>query len=170
MSSVKQFELFHGLVLTKILREKRPITLSMIKTNPKEEWSTYEVNIDGAKIYNTPLFFKHSAKPSRRSKKTGAESWTFNFTKSQLNQLRQKEHRIVLVCGFQDVKSANEMQICFPMPEQVQALLDLLSPDNETRSVTVQWEKGKSLRTFSNRTNGKFTVSRNALSNWAAGE
>ena len=170
MSSVKQFELFHGLVLAKILREKRPITLSMIKTNPKEEWSTYEVNIDGAKIYNTPLFFKHSAKPSRKSKRTGAESWTFNFTKGQLNQLREKEHRIVLVCGFQDVKSANEMQICFPKLEQVQELLDLSSLDNTTRTVTVQWEKGKSLRIFSNRTKDKFTVGRNALSSWASGK
>lgn len=169
MASVKQFELFHGLVLAKILREKRPTTLSMIKTNIQEEWSTYEVDIDGVDTSNVRLFFKHSTK-SKPLKKTGAESWNFNFTSGQLNQLREKKHRIVLVCGFQDVKSAKDMQICFPGPEQIETLLDLSSSDNVTRTVAVQAEKGKKLRAFSNRTNDKFTVGRNALSNWAAGK
>ena len=169
MSSVKQFELFHGLVLAKIQREKRPTTLSMIKTSTQEEWSTYEIDIDGVDINSTPLFFKHSSK-SKPLKKTGAESWTFNFTSGQLNQLREKNHRIVLICGFQDIKSAKDMQICFPAPEQVEALLDLSSPDNVTRTVTVQAERKKRLRVFSNRTNDKFTVGRNAFSNWADGK
>ncbi len=169
MSSVKQFELFHGLVLAKIQREKRPTTLSMIKTSTQEEWSTYEVSIDGAEIYNTPLFFKHSSK-SKPLKKTGAESWTFNFTSGQLKQLREKKHRIVLICGFQNIKSAKDMQICFPAPEQVEALLDLSSPDNVTRTVRVQAEKNKKLRVFSNRTNDTFTVGRKDFSIWVDGK
>ena len=160
MSSVKQFELFHGLALVKLLRSDHPTTLRMIETNTKEEWSTYTINDD------THLLLKHSTKPSRQSKKTGANFWTFNFTPAQLAQLRKKDHRVVLVCGFQDVKFANKMQTCLPKPEQIQALLDLSSPDNETRIVTVQWEKGKSLRVSSNRAEKTLVVPRYAFSRW----
>jgi hypothetical protein len=35
--SVHEFELFHGIVLTKLIRSDRPITLRMFETKPSEE-------------------------------------------------------------------------------------------------------------------------------------
>ncbi len=164
-----RYELFHGLALVKLLRGEHPANLCMVGTNVKEEWSTYVVDINGVDIHNVRLFFKHSEKPSRRSKKTGAESWTFTFSPTQLNQLYKEDHRIVLICGFQDIKSAKEMQICFPKPEQIRELLDLSSPRTKSQNLTVSWEKGKSLRVSSPRVKKPLVVPRYAFSKWADG-
>ena len=42
--SVKEFELFHGAVLTKVLRSDRPVALRLVGTRPGENWSTYTLN------------------------------------------------------------------------------------------------------------------------------
>lgn len=36
--AIDEFELFHGVVLTKLVRSDRPITLRMIETRPREAW------------------------------------------------------------------------------------------------------------------------------------
>lgn len=161
MSSVKQFELFHGLVLVKMLRGKPPgMTLHLIQTNTQEEWATYKVN-------DARLFLKHSAKP-REAKTTGAKTWTFNFGRAELRQLGEAECRVGLVCGFPDVRAARDMQVCFPSPEQTGRLLDLSSPEKKQQALTVRWEKGKSLRVSSGRVQKPLVVSRSAFDKWEA--
>lgn len=44
MGAVRQFELFHGAVLTALLRRDHPIALSMVETMPSDSWSTYRIN------------------------------------------------------------------------------------------------------------------------------
>jgi activator of HSP90 ATPase len=41
---LREFELFHGGVITKIVRSERPVTLRLIETKPEEKWSTYTLN------------------------------------------------------------------------------------------------------------------------------
>ena len=42
--SIKQFEIFHGIVLTKLVRNENPVTLRMIQNSPKsDDWRIYTV-------------------------------------------------------------------------------------------------------------------------------
>lgn len=38
--SIREFELFHGAALTKIVRAERPVTLRLIETRPDDAWAT----------------------------------------------------------------------------------------------------------------------------------
>jgi hypothetical protein len=60
--AVHEFELFHGIALTKLVRAERPISLRMIKTRPGEAWSAYTINNE------VELFLKHSTMPSKLEK------------------------------------------------------------------------------------------------------
>ncbi len=160
MSSVKQFELFHGLVLVKILRGRGPSsTLHLIEANTQKEWATYKVN-------DVRLLVKYSEEP-REAKTTDAKSWVFSFGQAELGQLREAGCRIALVCGLPEIRLANDMQICFPSPEQIRRLLDASSPEKKQQSLTVRVEKGKSLQISFGKLEKPLVVSRSALDNWA---
>ena len=88
--SIKTFELFHGGVLTKILRADRPVRLTMIETHPGENWETYKVDFDKA---NARLLIKYSKKP----KKTGNdETWPFTFSPKQMEELQPNKLHVAL--------------------------------------------------------------------------
>ena len=147
--SLKEFELFHGVVLTKLIRRDKPVTLCLIETNTLEFWSIYTVN-------DVIFFLKHSTNP--RELQNGGRSWSFQFTENQLKQIKEKTC-IVLVCGSKDTKD-KDMEICFIKDEEVKTLLS-----NEAKSLTVRIQPGQKIRVSSSAVDKdkKVLVSRNAL-------
>ena len=158
--TIKQFELFHGAVLTKVVRSDRPIALRMIETRPGEAWAVYTVNdaVD--------LFLKHSTSARALTRESGGFSWQFAFGPEQANQIHERwvsrQVYVGLVCGQSDVKQG-EMRICFLYPDQLAQLIDFQNAS--TQSITVKYIPRKKLRVYSGH-NVKLRVSQNALDQW----
>lgn len=155
---IQQFELFHGAVLTKLVRSDRPITLRMIETK-EEAWSVYTVNDE------IELFVKHSITPRELGREKDGLSWQFIFTPEQVEHIHNlrstKKVAVILVCGRQNVK--DDMQIAFIEPDDVQELIDFSV--NTTQSLTVKYLPRKKLRIITGYTREKL-VSQNALEKW----
>lgn len=130
--SIKDFELFHGAVLTKLVRSDRPITLRMIETNPKEAWSAYTVNDE------VTLYIKYSTTPSSRKREENALVWSFSFSVQHLKQLQNlsenREVYIALVCGQRNL-SENALHICFIEPNELSECMDVNSMEPQTIQV-----------------------------------
>jgi len=154
--SIKEFELFHGAVLTKLVRSDRPLTLRMIETRPGEAWSIYKLN-DAVKV-----LVKHSRTPRKLKRDRAGASWPFSFSRDQVLQLRSKDAWVALVCGADRVGDA-KMEVCLLKPEEVGQLLDVQSEVQQ--SVTVKYLPGKRLRVSSARWD-ELVVPRNRVENW----
>lgn len=143
--SIREFELFHGAALTKIVRAERPVTLRLIETRPDDAWATYRLNDE------VELFVKHSTSPKPLR---GAEgfSWRFVFSGEQLSRiassLNAKKLHVALVCGGRDVKE-DQMEICLLKPEDIEKALNL--NDSRPQTVTVRRERNKYLRVYKER-------------------
>ena len=157
---VREFEMFHGIVLTKLLRSDRPITLRMIETRPAEAWSAYTVNDE------LDLFIKHSTAHRTITRAKDARSWAFVFSANQLRQMaascRDRQVYVALVGGGRDIKD-DIMQVCLLEPHEWECLIDKSSTRPQT--VTIRYVPGKSLRVFKGR-KVKFKVPQNSLDNW----
>ena len=158
--SVKEFELFHGAVLTKVLRSDKPVALRLVETRPGENWSTYTLNdaVD--------LLVSHSKSPRSVARSGGGTSWTFVFSKNQLRQLSPTpEGRPVwaaLVCG-RNTPSGGDMYICLLDPDQ---LAEVVEFTGEPQSLTVRKPAGKGkLRVFKDR-HEKFLIAQSRLEKW----
>jgi len=157
--SIKKFELFHGAVLTKLVRNDRPTTLRMVETKG-EAWSVYTVNDE------VELFIKVRSTAHELSREKDGLSWQFVFTSEQVEQIRglysTKKVAIALVCGRQNIK--DNMQIAFIKPEDgIKNFIDFSV--NTSQSVTVKCIPGKRLKVITNYKVEK-KVSRNALDKW----
>ena len=158
--SVKEFELFHGAVLTKLVRNEKPITLRLIETR-----------FDDSRVYTLndviELYVKHSISPRPLTRGEGGYSWTFTFNPEHVKQIRELKKKrptyLVLVCGHRDVKDAR-IETCLINLDERADLLDLEGDGQQ--SVTVRYKAGaKKLRIFRDRQE-KFLISLNALDNW----
>lgn len=145
--SLKEFELFHGSVLTKLVRRDDDVTLSLVETD-RNTWAMYRVN-------DADFFIKHSAKP--RLLKTG-KSWVFSFAGKQLAQVRDKKPHVALVCGG-GVKTSADSGICFLTVEQMDELL----ADGKQTTITVRLEPGRRFRVSSGATDQPLIIPRTAL-------
>lgn len=155
--AVRELELFHGLVLAKLVRSDRPITLRMIETSPQEAWSSYIIN-DQVK-----LLIKHCARQRKLTRVAGSVSWTFVFGQRQLSQLHpDQEVWAALVGGGTDVKR-DTMRICLLDPDQIQSVLNLQAPSSA--SLTVRYLPGKQLRVM-HQHKVAFYVPQARLDNW----
>jgi hypothetical protein len=76
--SVREFELFHGIALTKIMRSDRPVTLRMIETNPDEAWAAYRINDE------IVLYIKYRTVSRELRRNGGGLAWSFMFGTSEL--------------------------------------------------------------------------------------
>lgn len=94
--SVHEFELFHGAVLTKLVRSDRPVTLRMIETRPAEAWAAYTINLD------VLLLIKYST-TFRSLKRQPGRAWTFAFSPAEVHCLGSgpngKQSFAALVCA-----------------------------------------------------------------------
>ncbi len=155
--SVREFELFHGAVLAKIVRNDKPVTLRMIETKPNTEWAIYRINDE------VELLVKHSKKPRPLKPPSRGRSWTFVFSGDQLSRVRSGSTWVALVCGDQTV-DARGQEICLVEPAELRHLVPA-GAQREQQSITVRLEQNRSLRV----TGGgvEKVVARNRLETWA---
>ena len=158
--AIKQFQLFHGAVLTQLVRNDRPLTLRMIETHPDDAWAVYTINDQ------VDLFIKHCASPRGLTRQRGASRWQFVFSPEQIAQLRalaaEREVHSALVCGRRDLKEG-DMHVCLLNMKELVQLIDLESAS--TQSITVKYLPGKKLRVSA--PHGQdLLISQNALAQW----
>jgi len=157
---VREFELYHGAVLTKILRSEKPVALRLVETRPGENWSTYTINDE------VDLLVSHSKSPRPVSRAGGGTSWSFVFSRNQLRQMnpesRSRPVWVALVCGRKN-PSDGEMHVCLLDPEQVREVVSFTA---EQQSLTVRKPSGRGkLRVFKDR-HEKFLVAQSRLDKW----
>jgi hypothetical protein len=154
---VREFELFHGAVLTKIVRSDRPMTLRMIETKPGESWSAYTVNNE------VTLILKHSARPRKLKRERGSFRWQFTLGADQIQQLSGANSWLGLVCGSQSIGKSAPMEVCLLDPKDTERLVDKSSLVQQ--SIFVTYQPGKSLRASSPKIE-EIVVPRNRLETW----
>ncbi len=158
--AVHVFELFHGIALTKLVRNERPTTLRLIETNQDEAWAVYTINdaVD--------LLIKYVT-TSQVLKRHGGRTWQFLFSASEIARMRalngEKGLCAALVCGGKTLR-VEEMAVCLLETVDLEALLDL-SLDS-SQSIRVKMLPGKSLRAQNTR-GVERVIPRSALETWA---
>ena len=158
---IKNFELFHGAVLTKLMRNTRPLTLRLVQTRPDDNWAVYTLNDE------IDIFIKHCTSPRENIRAEGGLSWTFTFNQEHIKELRElKEKRpisLALVCGQKNL-SDGRMEICLIKPDELHEVINFDVDDQ--KSITVRYKKGaKKLRIYFERQE-KLLVALNAIENW----
>ncbi len=159
-TTVHEFELFHGIALTKLVRSDHPITLRMIETNTSEAWSAY--TLDG----QTTLYIKHST-ALKKSVRDKFITWPFSFSPNDIHKIaelsEQRSVHVALVCGNKTMQ-IKEMQICLIDPDQVKQLIDVGGSD--AQSIRVKYIPGKSLRVTGSISAKELIVARNKFDSW----
>jgi len=154
---VREFELFHGAVLTKIVRSDRPMTLRMIETKPGESWSAYTVNGE------ITLILKHSATPRKLKRERGSFRWQFTLGAEQIQQLIGANSWLGLICGSPNIGKRAPMEVCLLDPKDIESLIDKSSLVQQP--IFVNYQPGKSLRASSPKSE-EIVVPRNRLDTW----
>ena len=157
--SVHQFELFHGIVLTKLVRNPKPITLRMIETNVTAAWALYTINGD------VSLLIKSSKRPKDK-KKQESHTWQFTFTPDDLAKLRKLKGAIhvALVCGDETV-TTDWMQVCLIEANELNKMIDLGASTQQTIRVTYTPPQ-KKLRVKGTTSADDCLVNRSRLDKW----
>jgi hypothetical protein len=154
---IREFELFHGAVLTKIVRSDQPMTLRMIETKPGESWSAYTVNGE------ITLILKHSTTPRRLKRVRGSSRWQFTLSVEQIQQLSGANSWLGLVCGSPKIGMKAPMEVCLLDPNDIDRLVDKSS--RAPQPIFVKYLPGKSLRVSSPKSE-EFVVPRKRLDTW----
>lgn len=159
--TIKQFELYHGAVLTALVRSDRPVTLRMIETRPSEAWAVYTLNDE------VELYVKYSTAVRSLTTKPGAFSWTFVFGSDEVARLSElsteREVYAALVCARRAISQEKGMHVCLLHPEELARLIDL--NDHSSQSTTVRYIPRKKLRLFSGH-RVELRVAQSALARW----
>lgn len=162
---IKDFEMLHGAVLTRLVRSDTPITLRMIETNTQEAWSAYTLNDE------VILYIKYSTK-NRSSKKDEdvVLIWPFSFSVPHLEQLqglgKRKNVHIALVCGQRSIDDPN-MYICLIHPHEIEQCIDIHAAQQQ--NIKVKYEPRKQLRVWGSKNNidTAILVASNRLEKWS---
>jgi hypothetical protein len=159
--TIKQFELYHGAVLTALARSDRPVTLRMIETRPSEAWAVYTLNDE------VELYVKYSTAVRGLKTRPGASSWTFVFGSDEVAKLSElsaeRDVYAALVCARKAISKDKCMHVCLLRPEELGRLIDL--DDHCSQSTTVRYVPRKKLRLFSGR-RVELRVAQSALARW----
>jgi hypothetical protein len=159
--TIKQFELYHGAVLTALVRSDRPVTLRMIETRPSEAWAVYTLNDE------VDLYVKYSTAVRALRTRPGAFSWTFVFGSDEvlrLSELRaEREVYAALVCARKAISQEKGMHTCLLQPGELARLIDL--DDHTSQSTTVRYIPRKKFRLFSGH-RVELRVAQSALARW----
>jgi hypothetical protein len=153
---IKQFEVFHGMALTKLIRSEKPVSVSLIETRPtSEDWRIYG-------ICDADLFVKHRASSTSLSRGKGGHSWQFIFSSTEIARIHKEGNPVfvALICGQSNIK--NEMEICFLEPDQIEQIFPL---DDRAFSFTVRSKPGNKLWVIVDR-KVKVKVARDAIEQW----
>lgn len=153
--SIDDYELMHGAVLTKICRNERPLSLTLIETS--EPRSAYQIN-------DVVLYIKHST-ISRRNR--NGHVWQFTFQPQHIEDLQRFKTNadiyLALVCGSK--KISDLMHIAFLEPSEVTQCIDLT--DLSTQWMSVAYKKRHNLRVGGSKLAGEqIQIKQSALENW----
>jgi len=159
---IKDIELFHGAVLTKLMRINRPVALSMVETRP-DEGSFYTIN-DEAEFY---IKYKNGIKG-----KKGPISWTFTFTSEEIKKLKTQQQKrgqlfVALVCTLSSKKDG-KMQIAFFDPHKNKGINNILDFDTTTQQAFTIKDNLKGMLIVIKNHKEIMKISRGALDNWVA--
>lgn len=155
--SIREFELYHGAVLAKLVRSDRPLALRMIETRAGTDWSTYTLNDE------VNLFVAHSKVPRAYTRDGGGHAWQFVFSPNQMRQIgvpaNGKPVWLALVCV--DPNAAAE--VCLLSPEDAAQVLNLEASE---QNLTIRKPSGRAqFRVLSSRREA-FKVPRGRLDSW----
>lgn len=157
--SVKDFEAYHGIVLTKLVRSDHPVSLRMIETNKDEAWCAYTIN-DAAILY-----IKYRTK-GRKTKRQRGMSWVFTFPEDELHNIDRlsnaKPVYLALVCAHKE-----PMCICILEPDEIHKCMNIKTGGSE--NITVLYQKNKSLRAYGPQNSDedqKLVIPQNRLDEW----
>ena len=157
--SIKDFELYHGIVLTKIVRNDNPVSLRMIETNKDEAWSAYRIND------TTFLYIKYRTRP-RKTKRPKGLSWVFIFGEDELQQIKNlKKHNPVYLALVCIDKAPNS--ICLLEPTEIEQCIDLNVKGSQ--NITVLYQRNKNLRAYgplNSNDEDKLVVPQSRLDKW----
>lgn len=135
--AIKDFEYYHGAVLTKILRKDVPTSIKLVETN-KDSWCIYTIN-DAVALY---LRYRSPRKTNNHL------CWSFSFDQKQLKEIRDYlkknlDLKFALICINGDYKEYKP-EICLIYKEQFLLIVDVNSITNQR--INVYLENGKSFR------------------------
>lgn len=125
--AVGEFELLHGIVLTRLMRAHDPRTMRLMEHDRKGGWSVYTVS--GKGVDDLPILIKTSIKPreSTRSHKKGSKpayTWQHTFSPQQIAEAKRSGTWAALVCGTPSLKS-RIMEVCLLEPDELAKVIDL---------------------------------------------
>jgi hypothetical protein len=153
---IKQLELYHGAVLTKITRNKNN-KISLIEWEKEEDPAIYEINTTAPKAKR--IFVKTSV--SSRQNKNKSLSWNF------ANVPFRENHFYAFVCiEAKIIDKDTKMEICLISPEKIKNELFLKNEISENKLInfTVSLESGKSFRVKRKNTKGiEIVINRNEI-------
>jgi hypothetical protein len=157
---IREFELFHGAVLTKILRSEKPVSLRLIETRPGESWSTYTLND------SVDLLITHSKHQRPVSQNGGGFSWSFTFSQNQIRQMDSASSSrrvwVAMVCARKSSEEG-DMHVCLLKPEEIYKVINFRATQ---QSLTIRKPNGrKQLRVYKDRKE-QFPVPQSRLDNW----
>lgn len=162
MSTVKDFHLLHGIVLTKISRNERP-TLRLVETDISNVWAAYILN-------DAVIIYVRCSLSGQKRKRTDKAVWYFPFSPPELEKIRelrtQRSVYFTLVGGFSPI-DAKQMEVCLLYPDEIDKCIDVDSDSVQT--ITVEVRPGESLRAYGAKNSDervKLVISRNRLDKW----
>ena len=152
---IAKFEYYHGVVLTKLLRKDSKPSLTLIESEPKENWAQYVISTNIATDIAITIVF--SASPREVRQEPRGTSWTFQIRSSRDGDANYRSY-YALVGAPRDVGSKDAM-ICLLDPDQIKQL-QLTERD---RSVTVRKPAQRGQLIVFREKKRKFRVPQNAI-------
>lgn len=165
MAQIKEFELLHGVVLTKLLRTDGA-ALRLIETDEKKAWAAYTVN-DSAIVY-----VKYRL-TNRETKKDQKKVWNFPINVDEVSRLavlsESKPLWMALVCGLPEIEreSIKTMQVCLLSPDDIRACISLQNAVSQV--ITAEYKPNGRLRAYgpnNSKEEQKLVIPRNRLDEW----
>ena len=145
--ALREFEFYHGAVITKILRKDMPVTLTLIETDIDKSWSAYKISDN---VVDKVIYMKYCASPRETSKRI---AWVFNFTPKHLGELsryRDIDLYLALICVNKDLQF-EPMEVCLLNRDEISETIDISS--NIGQTITVFCKHRRMLRVSGSSTN-----------------
>jgi hypothetical protein len=147
--AIKEFELMHGGVITRLLRKDIPLQITLVEKSSNDSKAVYKILSQNNN--ELTLYIKYRSRPEPRKKE--GNTWIFNFTQKNLNELnsyKDGNFMIALVCGNDD--KLNDSEVCLLDKQQVVSCINTDSNSNQT--ITVKLTGSKSFRAYGTMTTG----------------
>lgn len=152
--SLSRFELYHGAVLSQIIRNERA-SIKLVEKEGDQDWSAYEVS-DNKRDYAIYVKSTDKITKSRGGERRANFTFSSNDVKSILAHSKEKEIMICLVCSDQE--------ICTLLQDDIKELS--FNDEVDSHGVSVSWSKGSGLEVKSNKKSLPRKIPRARLKNY----